>query len=72
MIEKKKIEEAVAKLKGVSEERKAKLRSELDSKLSEKAVAGAFGVDEEMLKTVLKSVMTPEEQKEFEQILNAE
>ena len=57
------------KLKGISEERREKLLSELDEKLSEKAVAGAFGIDEEMLVTVLKSNMTPEEQKEFDQIL---
>ena len=69
MADKNRIAEAVKKLKGISEERREKLLSELDQKLSEKAADGAFGIDEEMLVTVLKSNMTPEEQKEFDQIL---
>ena len=68
MADKNRIAEAVKKLKAISEERREKLLSELDQKLSEKAAAGAFGIDEEMLVTVLKSNMTPEEQKEFDQI----
>ena len=68
MADKNRIAEAVKKLKGISEERREKLLSELDQKLSEKAAAGTFGIAEEMLVTVLKSNMTPEEQKEFDQI----